>query len=80
MTARPMELAARTLTIAPARIGFFRFILEAYDNLALLTTLDEKEGRVVLRYPHEMSLELEQLLEALAPQLNPLPLPNSGTL
>ncbi len=79
MTA-PMELAARTLTIAPARIGFFRFILEAYDNLALLTTLDEKEGRVILRYSDEMGEELEHLLQALAPQLTPLPPPSNGPL
>ncbi|MFH7319499.1 DUF4911 domain-containing protein [Desulfurivibrio sp. D14AmB] len=68
-----MELASRTMIIAPARIGFFRFILEAYDNLALLTTIDEREGRVILRYSEEMAPEVEQLLLALAPQLSPPP-------
>jgi len=68
-----MELASRTMTVAPARIGFFRFILEAYDNLALLTTLDEREGLVILRYAKEMTPEIEQLLLALAPQLSPPP-------
>lgn len=31
-----------------SKIGFLRFIVEAYDNLALMTTLDAKEGLVVL--------------------------------
>ena len=66
---KPMELASRTITIIPSRIGFFRFILEAYDNLAILTTLDEKEGRVILRYHEDMGEEVEQLLLALALQL-----------
>lgn len=31
-----------------SKIGFLRFIIEAYDNLALMTTLDAREGLVVL--------------------------------
>lgn len=31
-----------------SKIGLLRFIIEAYDNLALMTTLDQKEGLVVL--------------------------------
>lgn len=69
------NLAYRTMTIAPARIGFFRFILEAYDNLAVLTTLDEKTGLVVLRYPPEAATEVATLLAALEPQLAAPPCP-----
>ena len=69
------NLAARTMIIAPARIGFFRFILEAYDNLAVLSTLDEKAGLVVLRYPPEATTEVATLLAALEPQLASPPCP-----
>lgn len=31
-----------------SKIGFLRFIIEAYDNLAIMTTIDAKEGLVVL--------------------------------
>lgn len=31
-----------------SKIGFLRFIIEAYDNLALMTTVDAQKGLVVL--------------------------------
>ena len=63
------ELYRKELRIAPRRIGYFRFILEGYDNLALLTTVDERHGDVILRYPAGLADEVEQLLESLTPAL-----------
>lgn len=34
--------------IAPADIDFFNKLIEGYDNLALVTTLDAKLGKVAL--------------------------------
>lgn len=57
------------LTVNPEKIGFFKFILESYDNLAILTTLDRHRGEVVLRYPAVNRAEVEELLTALPSQI-----------
>lgn len=60
-----MRLNSWNFYITPERIGFLRFILEAYDNLALLTTIDQRHGQVILRYPDGLQDEVEELLAAL---------------
>lgn len=64
------RLMEKMMLVAPERIGFMRFILEAYDNLAMLTTIDEKEGAVVLRYSAELAREVEELLAALPHEIS----------
>lgn len=39
------------LQIDPKRIGYFKFILEGYDGMALVTTIDAKKGSIMVRYP-----------------------------
>ncbi|MEA1933996.1 MAG: DUF4911 domain-containing protein [Thermodesulfobacteriota bacterium] len=53
------------LRIAPNRIHFLKFILEGYDGLAVLSTIDSAKGIVLLRYPQEMEHDLVCLLEDL---------------
>ncbi len=53
------------LTIAPHRIAFFKFILEGYDGLAILSTLDAGSGRVLLRFPACREDEVYKLTRAL---------------
>lgn len=65
----PTETISTTITLNPDKIGFFKFILESYDNLAILTTLDRQQGLVVLRYPAGNRAEVEELLTALPPQI-----------
>ena len=60
-----MECSQLVLRIAPNRIHFFKFILEGYDGLAVLSTLDSKKGIILLRYPPEMEQDLVCLLEDL---------------
>lgn len=54
------------LCIAPARFHFLKFILEGYDGLAILSSVDGKIGTVRLRYPAESESLLFELLSALA--------------
>lgn len=54
------------LCIAPARFYFLKFILEGYDGLAILSSVDGKMGTVRLRYPAESEPLLFELLSALA--------------
>ena len=50
------------LRINPASIGFFRFILEGYDGLAILSTADQKNGIVTLRFPESSWSTLPDVL------------------
>jgi hypothetical protein len=58
------------LGIAPGRFHFLKSILEGYDGLATLSSVDGKIGTVRLRYPAESEALLFELLSALAPGLS----------
>ncbi|NOX25634.1 MAG: DUF4911 domain-containing protein [Deltaproteobacteria bacterium] len=53
------------LSIAPRRIAFWKFILEGYDGLAVLSTLSGKDGRILLRFPECRRHEVMDLLNNL---------------
>ena len=57
------------LEIMPERIHFLKFILEGYDGLALLSTVDAGQGIVEIRYPHEIENDLSELLHHIGPQI-----------
>lgn len=48
--------------IAPERIAFLKFILEGYDNLATLSTIDRNTGLVKFCCPAELAGDLCDLL------------------
>jgi hypothetical protein len=60
------------LRIRPDKISLFRFLLEGYDGLAVLSTLDAKQGLVRLLVPKSRSTELWQLLDVICEDLSPL--------
>ncbi len=49
----------------PRRIAFLKFIIEGYDGLAILSTLDAKQGKVMVRFPECRRLEVINLLNSL---------------
>ncbi len=55
--------------VDPYEIHYLKFILEAYDGLATLTTLDSQEGLVQLAVPPGCSGSLETLMDALGQEL-----------
>ena len=57
------------MKISPERIHFLKFILEGYDGLALLSTVDAGQGIVELRYPPEIESDLKELLLNIEPQI-----------
>jgi hypothetical protein len=57
------------LEITPERIHFLKFILEGYDGLALLSTVDAGQGIVEIHYPPEIENDLKELLNSLGPQI-----------
>lgn len=50
------------LRISPDRIHFLKFILEGYDNLAIMSTVDVRQGLIEIRYPPEGKEDLTDLL------------------
>ena len=64
------NLASQQIRIPPERIHFLKFILEGYDNLAVLSTVERKEGLVEIRYPSEQEEEIKQLLASLMQALS----------
>ncbi len=50
------------IKIAPSEVGMFRFLLEAYENLALFTVLDKFQAILKVFYsPHQEKEALERL-------------------
>lgn len=48
MDAAPQNCLVRHVLVCPARIHFLRFVLEAYEGIAVVTTLDPALGLVRL--------------------------------
>ena len=61
-----MKCKTLFLRINPQRIYFFKFILEGYDGLGVLSTIDSGQGLVMLRYPSVMEMDLFFLLSNIA--------------
>ena len=58
------------LNILPSKISLFRFLLEGYDGLAVLTTIDVKRGLVRLLIPESRIGEFWKLLDAICQELS----------
>jgi len=59
--------------VAPARIGMLRFLLEGYDGLITLRTLDPRGGLVECAFPPTRQADAQELLTALAAELGMQP-------
>lgn len=57
------SIATLPLQILPERIGYLKFILEGYDGMAVVTTIDNKKGSIVIRYPSSFHDDLLSILE-----------------
>jgi len=65
------------LRILPAKIGWFKFILEGYDGLAVLTTVDRSIGLVSVSFHSSSASEMFSLLTALCGDLSPYGSPDA---
>ena len=50
------------IKISPEKIHYLKFILEGYDNLATLSTVNARQGLVEIRYLPESKKDLTDLL------------------
>ncbi|MCA1765865.1 MAG: DUF4911 domain-containing protein [Desulfobulbaceae bacterium] len=65
MDRKPARLSILFARIAIARVAFLKFILEGYDGLAGLTTIDRKNGLVAMACFPDCREELVALLDSL---------------
>jgi hypothetical protein len=60
-----MEKTKR-LIINRERIGFFKAILESYEEIALITVVDGKTGEIELTYPDSAENDLAAIMRDMA--------------
>ncbi|MCG8641421.1 MAG: DUF4911 domain-containing protein [Desulfobacterales bacterium] len=60
-----MQTVHKTYSVDTAKIGFIRFIFEAYEGVAIATTLDAKAGLIRLAIPPERLDTAVQIVDAL---------------
>ncbi len=61
-----MQTIRRVYRIAPHAIGFVKFIIEAYDNLAVMSTLDPRQGIVGLAIAPGCQDQVDGIMASLA--------------
>ena len=54
-----------TVTVNPENIDMLTKIIEAYDNLGIVSTLDRNQGLVIIRGTEDTCPELEEILNHL---------------
>ncbi|MGD8542831.1 MAG: DUF4911 domain-containing protein [Desulfobacteraceae bacterium] len=65
----PLETTTRIFRIDRREIAFLRFILEAYDGIAVLTTLEREAGTVRLAIAPGCEEEVAAVLNDLSPEI-----------
>lgn len=63
------SLATLRIRIDPEQIYFLKFILEAYDNLTIMSTVDRIEGVMELKYPPELEEDVKGVLQSMSQRL-----------
>jgi len=57
------------IKISPDRIHYLKFILEGYDNLATLSTINARQGLVKISYLPEVKKDLSNLLTEITSEI-----------
>ena len=60
-----MRTLVKEFMVDKTRIGFIRFIFEAYEGVAVVTTLDPKKGHIKLSIPPEQTQTAFMVVEDL---------------
>ena len=57
-----LETIKKYYQVDKREISFLKFIFEAYDGIAILTTIDAKSGKIVLKIPPGCEADAEALM------------------
>jgi hypothetical protein len=66
---QPNECSKKHFIIFPSQIHFLRFVLEAYEGIALVTTLDANLGLIELSIAPGCEEEVTQIVSSEAEKL-----------
>ena len=61
-----METSRRVYRVDRCQIGFVKFILEAYDNVAVMSTLDPKQALVQITMAPGCETMVDGIINSLA--------------
>jgi len=64
-----METESRYFQLASRDLVYMKFILEAYEGLSMMSTVDGKRGIVRVNYPLPFAGDIAALMEALATEI-----------
>jgi hypothetical protein len=64
-----METDSRYFQLASRDLVYMKFILEAYEGLSTMSTVDAKRGIVRVNYPLPFAGEIAALMEALSAEI-----------
>jgi len=64
-----METANRYYQLASRDLVYMKFILEAYEGLSTMSTVDGKRGIVRVNYPLPFAADVAALMEALSREI-----------
>ncbi|HDR46221.1 MAG TPA: DUF4911 domain-containing protein [Geoalkalibacter subterraneus] len=59
----------RYFSLPPQDIAYLRFILESYDGLCFMRTLDNRSGVIEVAWPVSQRADAQQLLAALQEEI-----------
>ena len=73
----PLETIKQYFRVDSRDISFLRFVLEGYDGMAVLTTIDAPTGRVLLSVAPGCEDDVAAVINGLRPQMliEELPVP-----
>ena len=64
-----LATGVRYYQLAGRDMVYMKFILEAYEGLSTMSTIDGKRGIVRVAYPLPFALDMARLMEALATEI-----------
>ncbi|MBR9987852.1 MAG: DUF4911 domain-containing protein [Desulfosarcina sp.] len=74
-----METTRRVYRVDRCRIGFVQFILEAYDNVAVLSTLDPRQALVQVVIAPGCESMVDGIMTGLGCDVGPVPVNDTQT-
>jgi len=66
---QPCLSQTRIVTVPADKVGLFRFILEAHDNVALFTVLDRHAAHLKLLFSPHQARAVDAMLQSMRPLL-----------
>jgi hypothetical protein len=69
----PFSFYHRRYRLAPARIGMLRFLVEGYDGILFLRTIEASAAVVELSWSESCATDAEGILAALCAELGMVP-------